>query len=351
MCLLYRSLEWWNTVVLQTFTDDDWLENFRMSKSTFYFLCEKLRPCIERKNTRMRLAICVEHRVAITVWCLATCCEYRTIGHLFGVARSTVCVIVHDTCKAIVHVLLDEYIKFPQGAELCDVVAEFKAKWGMIQCAGAIDGSHVPVTPPALQHTDFYNRKGWYSMVIQAVVDHNYLFRDICVGWPGSVHDARVLVNSAIHSKGNKREIMSGNEIRLNGTKIPLFLVGDSAYPICTWLMKPFPFSANLTPAQRSYNYHLSSARIVTENAFGRLKARWRRLYKRNDMNIEKVPCIITACCILHNICEVHKDSFNEHWLQIPANVNPQPPRTSHASTRSNQEAKDIRDALVQYFA
>ena len=66
---LYRSVEWWNNVVLQTFTftDADWLENFRMGKSTFYYLCEKLRPFIERKNTRMRLAICVEHRIAITI--------------------------------------------------------------------------------------------------------------------------------------------------------------------------------------------------------------------------------------------------------------------------------------------
>ena len=153
-------------MVLGTFTDDDWLENFRLSKSTFYYLCEKLRPVIERQNTQMRQAIYVEHRIAITLWCLATCSEYRTIGHLFGVARSTVCVFVHDTCKAIVHVLLDVYIKFPQGSELCDIVSGFKTKWGMVQCAGAIDGSHVPVTPPALNHTDYYNRKGWYSVLI-----------------------------------------------------------------------------------------------------------------------------------------------------------------------------------------
>ena len=61
----------------------------------------------------MRSAITVEHRVAITLWCLATCSEYRTIGHLFGVGRSTVCMIVHDTCAAIVKVLSDKYISFP----------------------------------------------------------------------------------------------------------------------------------------------------------------------------------------------------------------------------------------------
>ena len=59
-------------------------------------------------------------------------------------------------------------------------------------CAGSIDGWHIPITTPAMNHTGYYNRKGWYSMLLKEVVDHNYLFSDVCVGWPGSVHDARV---------------------------------------------------------------------------------------------------------------------------------------------------------------
>ena len=346
-----RSTEWWDTIVLGTFTERDWIENFRVSKETFHRLCDKLRPHIKRKNTHLRKSTCVEHRVAITVWCLATCSEYRTIGHLFGVARCTVCVIVHDTCKAIVNVLLKEYIQFPRGDKLREVVAGFRTKTGMIQCAGAIDGSHIPVSPPAMCHTDYYNRKGWYSVLVQAVVDYNYLFSDVCVGWPGSVHDARVLANSSLFKKVTRKEILRGDLVREHGIDIPTFLVGDAAYPLNTWLMKPFTYSTDLTPAQKSFNNHLSSARVVVENAFGRLKARFRRLCKRNDMRIDNVPHIVTACCILHNMCEIHGDAFNELWLEQAGNDTYSQPATQSIRGSGSSTAKEIRNALVQYYA
>ena len=151
---------------------------------------------------------------------------------------------------------------------------------------GAIDGSHIPVSAPELNHTDSYNRKGWYSMIVQAIVDHNYLFRDICVGWPGSVHDARVFVNSAIYKKITEENILGGMDRTMDAYQVPVCIVGDSAYPIQTWLMKPFSNNTSLDSRQKCFNYSLSRARIVVENAFGRLKARWRRLLKKNDMRI-----------------------------------------------------------------
>lgn len=64
------------------------------------------------------------------------------------------------------------------------------------------------------------------------------------------------------------------------------------------------------------FNYRLSRTRVVVEIAFGRLKARWRRLSKQIEMDIKNVPNVIAACCVLHNLCETHGDSFNEEWLQ-----------------------------------
>ena len=84
--------------------------------------------------------------------------------------------------KLLLGVLLRKYIPIPKGQRLHDVVNGFKTKWGMIQFCDAIDGTHMPVTPPLLEHTNYFNRKGWYSIILQGVIDHNYLFEDM---WDG----------------------------------------------------------------------------------------------------------------------------------------------------------------------
>ena len=338
-------------MVLQTFGSHDWVENFRMKKETFQYLRNQLRPSIERRDTQLRSAISVEHRVAITLWCLATPVEYRTIAHLFGVARSTVCEIVHETAQSIVSVLLKHYLYFPTGAQLDDVIRGFESKWGFPQCAGAIDGSHIPVRAPTLNHTDYYNRKGWYSIIIQAVVDHNYIFRDVCIGRPGSVHDARVLANSTLYEKATSQKILNGHVKQMMGHDIPAVLVGDSGYLLLTWIMKPYAHNTCLTRAQKSYNYRLSRARIVVENAFGRLKARWRRLLKPNDMLIENVPNLVAACCVLHNICEIHGEAFDNDWLEEALAAQQQQPNIATHDEDTLSAPDIIRETLVQYFS
>ena len=335
--------------MMDTFQHHDWVENFRMCKERFIYLCDKLRPVISCQDTRFRKCISTEKRVALTLWCLATPTEYRTLAHLFGIARSTVCMIVHTTCKAIVDTLMKEYIFFPTGPDLKGVVDGFESRWGFPQCAGAIDGSHIPISAPELNHTDYYNRKGWYSMVVQAVVDHEYVFRDICVGWPGSVHDARIFINSMIYKRITEDKILECVGRTILGHNIPLCIIGDSAYPIQPWLMKPFSGDSSLTPQQKHFNYRLSRARIVVENAFGRLKARWRRLLKRNDMITDHIPNVITAACILHNICEIHKEYFNENWLQTDSDLQ-QPSRSQTTSSSLCNESPVIRDTLMEYL-
>ena len=79
----------------------------------------------EEQGTVMRKAIAVEQGVAVTLWFLATPCEYRIIVHLFGIARSTVCEIVQETCELIVHTIFHKYMHFSNGEKLSELVDGF----------------------------------------------------------------------------------------------------------------------------------------------------------------------------------------------------------------------------------
>ena len=57
----------------------------------------------------------------------------------------------------------------------------------------------------------------------------------------------------------------------------------------------------------RAFSYKMSSARIVIENAFGRLKGRFGCLKRAIVININTLPQVIMACFVLHNYCEMKK--------------------------------------------
>ena len=40
---------------------------------------------------------------------------------------------------------------------------------------------HIPISAPVDNHADYCNRTGWYSMILQGVVDANY--------WQGRIQD------------------------------------------------------------------------------------------------------------------------------------------------------------------
>ena len=115
------------------------------------------------------------------------------------------------------------------------------------------------------------------------------------------------------------------------------------------WLIKPFSFSPSLTAQEKKFNYVLSRARVVVEIAFGRLKARWRKLAKQIDMHIDNVPHILAACCVLHNVCEIHPDSFNEDWLE-EVDLSSQPESVTLAGTSSlASQGDDVRAILMEH--
>ena len=166
------------------FTEKEGYDNFRVSRPTFdYFFYSSVKQSRER---------------SISVFSA----EYRTIANLFGVSTSFVCLCIRDVCKTITKKLKNDFLKLPKGEDLREVMRLYKEKWGFPSCAGAIDGTHISIQAPLENRTDYINRKSYHSIVMQALVDSKYLFRDVVIGWPGSVHDARVLSNSELYNRG-----------------------------------------------------------------------------------------------------------------------------------------------------
>jgi hypothetical protein len=100
----------------------------------------------------------------------------------------------------------------------------------------------------------------------------NKIFTYVFVGYPGSAHDSRVFSNSSLVQhieQFGKHKYFPREEYHL---------IGDSAFPLRSWLITPYSRRNNLTRREKHHNFCLRGDRVCIENTFGILKGRWARL-------------------------------------------------------------------------
>jgi hypothetical protein len=68
------------------------------------------------------------------------------------------------------------------------------------------------------------------------------------------------------------------------------------------------PYKHPGTPEERSYNKCHKKERVIIERCFGQLKKRIPILQGRVRLQLRKVPGVIVACCVLHNIAKYLQD-------------------------------------------
>jgi len=91
----------------------------------------------------------------------------------------------------------------------------------------------------------------------------------------------------------------------------PYVIVADEAFPLKTYLMRPYARRNGLTDEQRVFNYRLSRARLCIENTFGILVSRWHILHKRLRFSVATAEEIFKALVCLHNFIMNCNDDNN----------------------------------------
>ena len=90
---------------------------------------------------------------------------------------------------------------------------------------------------------------------------------------------------------------------------------------------------------------------MVVENAFGRLKGRWRCLLKRMDYyNINHIIAVVGSCIVLHNLCKLYGDSCDSEWYHAEPLYHQRNTLDSTRTSNTNNYAHRIREALTEYL-
>jgi len=199
----------------------------------------------------------------------------------------------------------DDFKKISQG---------FWDRWQFPNCLGSIDGKHIRIKKPSNSGSMYYCNKSFFSIGLLAVTDANYKFVMVSVGSYGKENDSGVFdecpFREAIETgklKVPKEELLSGSSI-----KTPYVLIGDAAFPLKNYLMRPFPEKTTTKgDAKDNFNYRLSRARMVVECSFGTISSKFRILQKSIETNVENAVHIVKAITLLHNIIR-DLESINE---------------------------------------
>ena len=240
------------------------------------------------------------------------------------------------------------------------MAAEFEAKWNYPCCIGAIDGKHIAIQQPSYTGSKFFNYKHFFSVLLVALVDANYKFIYVDIGAAGCAGDAGVYGESTL------KEAIASNSINIppptylkgnSAFQVNYHIVGDDAFPMSNNLMKPYPHR-NLARDKQIFNYRLSQARRVVENAFGILAHRWRVFLNTIKMCPDKL--IFAACCLHNYLVEKNKSAYisvmdvenADHTVSEGIWRNDQKLAGLQSCSTHNppRNAKAQRDVLTEYF-
>eukprot|EP00951_Prasinocladus_malaysianus_P004824 scaffold34122_cov19-Prasinocladus_malaysianus.AAC.1 len=337
-------------------------KRFKVSRARFNIICNLIAEDVEPDDIGKYMAwvsskshISAEVHLAVTLRYLAGS-NFSDVEDIYGLEESSIYKCIWKTLKA-----LDRRLQLcdfnPWSLSTCARLAEkmwHRSKFTMAGCIGALDGMAVRICKPKASDTDnpkhYFNRKGFYSMNLQAIADADRCFLWFSLATSGGTHDSLAFRLSNLGQQLTKRGLPPG-----------YWIAGDDAYGITEWLICPYSTqSCRGHPARDHFNFYQSRCRINVECAFGMLTERFGVLRRPLKPSLAKVSLIVSVCLKLHNICV--QDGIARHdplskdvrpwdiFEPIPQDVVSYVPRDLKKRQKSNLRQKLCDDLAKKGF-
>lgn len=314
----------WDTVHKRVWTnqaprvrDREWRKTYRMFYPHYLLLVNELTPFLSNPTgpkSRFREPIEPDRVVAMVLYRLAHGYAPEQVANLYGVGKSTLIFYTKLITRVLSQDLYSKYISIPSGERLLQIINEFKQLTGLDNMCGAVDGSHIKLwAQPPNKNTpaDYWCRHHIHSILLQGVCTAGYLFWDVSAIAPGGTHDATHLRSSSLFGKLNRGQCLVEPRAIVGDHEFRPYIVGDSAYPLLSFLLKPFTAQGTGTVAQNSFDKDMRKGRVKIENTFGQLKGRFHILRNLN-VGLQYAGQTIVACCVLHNFCGLKGEGLEE---------------------------------------
>lgn len=355
----------------------------RMNSDRFEELLDMVKGTIQKKDTILRQALPARLKLQITLRYLATGDSLKSLAFLFRVPPQSISSFLPEVLRAIVACLstsvkvcnstpmsieLVQYpcakltkifliflFQFPTSAEdWLKISGLFARKWNFPRCGGAMDGKHVIIKQPPRSGSKFFNYKQTFSIVLFALVDADYNFTYLKVGTNGRENDAAIFNDSKL-AEGLAMKTLNFPEDHV--------ILGDSIFSLKEHLM--IPYSRRSKKMRHCiFNYRLSRARRIVENAFGILVWRFRVFQRPIEMKESTVDYIVLAACHLHNWLRSFSSSYITSSCVDRQDANTgdiipgqwqqeiQPLQRSRMTKSNNytKTAEHVRKAYAKYF-
>jgi len=347
---------------ISNWSDSMFRRQFRLSRTTFSYLLEKIERKYPISETSERKAInssgsviCNRLRLYIMLRILAGASYLDMIW--YEVSVDNVFAIVVDMVKKVDDVLAD-IIDLPKNAnDLKKIAKEWSdiqiRKHGFSTMPGTLlagDGLVIQINAPTKADLDrrgisiekFRNRKCCFAIICLAFCDAKGRFRYWEISWPGSTSDITAYKQTALYRRWRDDPLLK-----------PYHMVLDAIFSSIGGDQHLTPYSkeqlrrariAGKYIEYRAYNAIQSGERITIEGAFGKFIRRWGFFWKPIEYDIDTTILIARVCAKLHNLCiDMNENEAGNHG--IDANM-----RTDDQPTMSMNDDQPTDSSVMEVF-